>query len=92
MGRSQIGDLTPDYKSLQSKGQIRYDWRVLYTIGKTFPRPIRYFPRTLNMHELKQVCHFVMGFPTWAKCKFEMNWPTSLFEAIMKVEGLSNVG
>jgi hypothetical protein len=33
-----------------------------------------------------------MGFPTWAKRKFEDNWPTSLSEAIMKVEGFSNVG
>jgi hypothetical protein len=33
-----------------------------------------------------------MGLPTWAKRKLEENWPTSLTEAIMKVEGLSNVG
>jgi hypothetical protein len=24
-----------------------------------------------HMHELDRVCHFVMGFPTWAKRKFE---------------------
>ncbi len=41
-----------------------------------------------HMHELARVCHFVMGLLTWAKCKFEDNWPTSLSEAIMKVEGL----
>jgi hypothetical protein len=33
-----------------------------------------------------------MGLPTWAKCKLEENWPISLFEAITKVEGFSNVG
>jgi hypothetical protein len=33
-----------------------------------------------------------MGFPTWAKCKLEENWPASLFEAIMKMEGFSDVG
>jgi hypothetical protein len=33
-----------------------------------------------------------MGLPTWVKHKFEKNWPTSLFEAIMKVEGFSDVG
>jgi hypothetical protein len=45
-----------------------------------------------HMRELDRVCHFVMGLPTWARCKLEENWPTSLFEAIMKVEGFSNVG
>jgi hypothetical protein len=45
-----------------------------------------------HMHELDQVCHFVMGLPTWAKRKLEDNWPTSLIEAIMKVEGFSDVG
>jgi hypothetical protein len=33
-----------------------------------------------------------MGIPTWAKCKLEENWPTSLSEAIMKVEVFSDVG
>jgi hypothetical protein len=33
-----------------------------------------------------------MGLPTWAKCKLEENWPASLSEAIMKVEGFSYVG
>jgi len=40
-----------------------------------------------HMHELDRVCHFVMGLPIWAKSKFEENWPASLTEAIMKVEG-----
>jgi hypothetical protein len=44
------------------------------------------------MHELDRVCHFVMGLSTWAKRKLEENWSASLFEAIMKVEGFSNVG
>ncbi len=26
-----------------------------------------------HMHELDRVCHFVMGFPIWAKCKLEDN-------------------
>jgi hypothetical protein len=33
-----------------------------------------------------------MGFPTWAKHKLEENWLSSLSEAIMKVEGFSDVG
>ncbi len=45
-----------------------------------------------HMHELDRVCHFVMGLLTWAKCKLEENWPASLSEAIMKVEGFSDVG
>jgi hypothetical protein len=44
------------------------------------------------MHELDRVCQFVMGLPTWAKQKLEENWPSSLSEAIMKVEGFSDVG
>jgi hypothetical protein len=42
-----------------------------------------------HMHELDHVCHFVMGLSTWAKHKLEEIWFTSLFEAIMKVEGFS---
>jgi hypothetical protein len=45
-----------------------------------------------HMHELDHVCQFVMGLPTWAKRKFEENWPTSLSDAIMKMEGFSDVG
>jgi len=45
-----------------------------------------------HMHELDRVCHFVMGLPTWAKRKLEENWPASLTDAIMKVEGFSDVG
>jgi hypothetical protein len=45
-----------------------------------------------HMHQLDDVCHFVMGLSTWANRKFEENWPASLFEAIMKVEGFSDVG
>ncbi len=44
-----------------------------------------------HMHELDRVCHFVMGLSTWAKCKLEENWPTSLSKAIMKMEGFSDV-
>jgi hypothetical protein len=33
-----------------------------------------------------------MGLPIWAKRKLEENWPSSLSEAITKVEGFSNVG
>ncbi len=44
-----------------------------------------------HMHELDHVSHFVMGLPIWAKCKLEENWPASLYEAIMKVEGFLDV-
>ncbi len=45
-----------------------------------------------HMHELDRVCQFIMGLPTWAKRKLEKNWPSSLSEAITKVEGFSDVG
>jgi hypothetical protein len=38
------------------------------------------------------MCHFVMGLPTWVNHKLEENWPASLSEAIMKMEGFSDVG
>jgi hypothetical protein len=31
--RSQTGNLTFDHKLLESKGQMNFDWGVLYTIG-----------------------------------------------------------
>jgi hypothetical protein len=33
-----------------------------------------------------------MGLPTWAKRKFEENWPSSLSKTIMKMEGFLDVG
>jgi hypothetical protein len=45
-----------------------------------------------HMHELDRMCHFVMELPTWAKYKLEENWPASLIEAIMKMEGFLGVG
>ncbi len=45
-----------------------------------------------HMHELHQVCHFVMGLLTKAKRKLEENLHTSLSKAITKVEGFSDVG
>jgi hypothetical protein len=35
-GGSQIGNLTFDHKPLENKGQMSFDWGVLYTIGKIF--------------------------------------------------------
>jgi hypothetical protein len=47
-GRSQIENLIPDHKSFESRGQMRSDWSVLYTIGKIFSRAIRYQPCNLK--------------------------------------------
>jgi hypothetical protein len=43
-GGSQIEKLTPDHKPLESRGQMNFDWGVLYTIGKIFLRDLRYYP------------------------------------------------
>jgi hypothetical protein len=43
-GKSQIGNLTPDHKSLESRGQMRSNWGVLYIVGKTFLKAIRRCP------------------------------------------------
>jgi hypothetical protein len=43
-GGNQIGNLTPDHKSLESRSQMRFDCNVLYIIGKICSRAIRYYP------------------------------------------------
>jgi hypothetical protein len=43
-GKSQIGNLIPEYKTLEIKGQMRSDWSVLYIIENIFSRAIKYFP------------------------------------------------
>jgi len=35
-GKSQIGNLTCDHKSLESKGQMKFDWSMLYAVGNIF--------------------------------------------------------
>jgi hypothetical protein len=47
-GGSQIENLTFDHKSLENRGQMRFDWSMLYTIGKIFSRAIRHYPHTIR--------------------------------------------
>jgi hypothetical protein len=47
---NQIGNLTPDHKSLKSMHQMRSDWGVLYTVGNNFLRAIRYFPHIIYIY------------------------------------------
>jgi len=61
----------------------------LHQYVKAYPK---FMLEIRHMHELDCVCHFVMGLSTWAKCKLKENWSISLFKAIMKVEGFSDVG
>jgi hypothetical protein len=42
-GESQIMNLTLDHKSLESKGQMRFDWGVFYTIKNMFLKAIKYY-------------------------------------------------
>jgi hypothetical protein len=42
-GESQIGNLTPDHKSLESRGEMKSGWKVLYIVGKIFSRDIKYW-------------------------------------------------
>jgi hypothetical protein len=39
---SKIENLTPNHKSLESRGQIRFDWGVLYTVGNIFLKAITF--------------------------------------------------
>jgi hypothetical protein len=48
-GESQIENLTSDHKSLKTKGQMKFDWGVLYTVRKIFLKDIRYLPFILKI-------------------------------------------
>jgi len=42
-GRNQIGNLTPYHKSLESRGEMKFDWGVLYIVEKVILKDIKYF-------------------------------------------------
>jgi hypothetical protein len=55
-GGSQIENLTIDHKSFERRGQMKFDWSVLYTIGKIFSRAIRYYPKNFKkLLDLKNI-------------------------------------
>jgi hypothetical protein len=35
-GMNQIGNLTPNHKSLKRRGQMRSNWSMLYNVGNIF--------------------------------------------------------
>jgi hypothetical protein len=39
----------------ESRGQMRFDWSVLYTIGKIFSRAIKYFPRIFKNNLIQEI-------------------------------------
>jgi hypothetical protein len=53
-GESQIENLTRDHKSLEKKGQMRFDWNMLYSIGNIFSRVIRDFICTLKTNLIEK--------------------------------------
>jgi hypothetical protein len=40
---NQIENLTPNHKPLKIRGQMSFDWGVLYTIEKNFLKAIKYY-------------------------------------------------
>jgi hypothetical protein len=52
-GRYQIENLISNHKSLESKGQMKSDWNVLYSVGMIFSRAIKYC-----LHALKKKTWF----------------------------------
>jgi hypothetical protein len=55
-GRSQIGNLTPDHKLLESRGQMSSDWGVLYTIGNISFEGCKILPSNFqNKLDLKKI-------------------------------------
>jgi hypothetical protein len=47
-GGSQIPNLTPNHKPFEKKGQMNFDWGLLYTVEKIFLKDIRYRPCILE--------------------------------------------
>jgi hypothetical protein len=51
-GGIQIEKLIPDHKPVENKGQMSFDWGVLYTFGKIFLRYIRYYLHIFHKKKL----------------------------------------
>jgi hypothetical protein len=49
-GRSQIENLNSNHKSLESRGEMRFDWSMIYNVGKIFSRAITYCPCTFKKY------------------------------------------
>jgi hypothetical protein len=73
-GGSQIGNLIPNHKSIESKHQVNSDWSVLYTVENIFSRAIKYCPYTFKKDLIgeKYECpkfwdnkSLNFGTPTW---------------------------
>jgi hypothetical protein len=53
---SQIGNLTLDHKSHESKHQMRFDWGVLYTIGENLLEGYKILPsNSQNRLDLRKI-------------------------------------
>jgi len=71
---SQIGNLIPDHKSLESKGQMTFDWGMLYTIGKIFLGAIKFeawFEKDVSGQSFGTTKVLVLGLPFRS---FEEKW------------------
>ncbi len=57
-GKSQIGNLTPDHKSLEIKGQMKFNLDVLHTVKKIIFKALRYYPHVFkkNLNLKKNEC------------------------------------
>jgi hypothetical protein len=73
-GGSQIENLTPNHKSLESRGQMKSNWSILYTIANIFLKAIKYCPQTLKKYLIwkRYECpkfwnnkNFSFETPTW---------------------------
>jgi hypothetical protein len=73
-GGSQVENLTPDHKSLESRGQMRSDWGVLYIIENIFLRLIKWCPLIVKTDLILEIYEHLkfwdnknpnFGTPTW---------------------------
>jgi hypothetical protein len=55
-GMNQIGDLTPNHKSLKRRGQVRSNWSMLYSVGNIFFKGYKvlfsYFQKKIGLRKI----------------------------------------
>jgi len=53
---NQIGDLTPNHKSLKRRGQVRSNWSMLYSVGNIFFKGYKvlfsYFQKKIGLRKI----------------------------------------
>jgi hypothetical protein len=66
-GRNQIENLTPDHKSLQRRGQMKFDWSMLCNVGNIYIALILWkgiwFKKDISVQSFRTLWILVLGLP-----------------------------